>query len=228
MATATVGFQAYVAAHMLGYLPWKRRYLLFGPKVAPAAAVIATFKAIFLMTGALGRATPELVRPILKASSEPGGDAYAFACERTLELMNAASGEPRSYEDLFPDDAELSQDIAACTMRKALPFHFSFMLAQVRAIEGLVLGSQYPDVSLQLLESEITEGQGLQREARQFGLRFTTPSVERVLRKHGLRITSDPRCERAQDVHQLGSEFLATWMEDVGLTAARLLELPEQ
>ena len=60
----------------------------------PAAGVVATLKAIFLMTAAWARLMPALVRPTLKASSGPGGDAYAWV----VGLMDDTSDHPRGIK----------------------------------------------------------------------------------------------------------------------------------
>ena len=145
MSAQRLPFQVYLASSMLARLTWKRRYFkLFGSRVMAAGPVVAEFKASFLLAAALGQARPDVVRPILEASSRPGGDPYTFGLLRAHQLMDAAQGHPKSYEDLFPDDARLSRDSDSWSGRKVLPFDFSFMLLQSRVVEGLAFGEQYP------------------------------------------------------------------------------------
>jgi hypothetical protein len=222
MPAATLGFQAYVAAQVLGQLPWKRPYFrLFGRRVVPAAAVAATLKAIFLMTAAFARRMPALVRPILKASSGPGGEAYAFGLDRVVKLINAACGHPRGYIDLFPDDAQLLADPEAWTLRKALPFDFAFMMGQMRVMEGLVFGEQYPELTCQLLETEIGDAH------RAYEVHFVIPSVQAVGKKHGAKFSAPP-WEHVEDIERYGIDFFGEWMKYVDLTSERFFELMDQ
>jgi hypothetical protein len=184
----------------------------------PAAAVTATLKAIFLMTSAHARLAPSLVRPILKASSGPNGDAYAFGLERVVKLASAAPSHPKGYKDLFPDDAQLLADPEARTLRKALAFDFAFMMAQMRVVEGLVFGEQYPELTRQLLETEISEAQ------RAYEVNFVTPSVQAVGKKYGLRFDAPP-WERVEDIAVYGVGFSGTWIKYAGLTFGQLFEL---
>jgi hypothetical protein len=173
MSAKRTPFQAYLAWDILSRLPWKRRFFnLFGARVAIAGLVLAAVRTSFLVASALGEARPDLVGPILRASTRPNGDAYAFGLERALELMNAAGGEPKSYDDLFPDDAEFTLDVEAWSRRKVLPFDFSFMLFQLRVVEGLVFGEQYPHVTRQLVEAELTRAVATRDRARAYGVDF--------------------------------------------------------
>jgi len=224
---APLAFQTYVAAHVLGQIPWKRRYLrLFGPKVAAAAVVVATLKAIFLMAASLGRSMPRFVGPILKASSQPGGRGYAFGLERALELMDGVSGDPRSYADLFPLDGELLQDIDAWRS-KVLPFDFSFMLAQLRVVEGLVFGEQHPELTRQLLETDIAEALAGKGHPRPGSVGFVGPGIQKVASAHGIKFFGAP-WERIEHVHDLAAEFFAQWLDDAGLTPQRFSEFMDQ
>jgi len=226
---APLGFQTYVAACVLEQLRWKRRYLrLFGPKVAPAAVVVATFKAVFLMAAGLGRSMPGFVGPILKASSQPGGRGYAFGLERALQLMGGVSGDPRSYADLFPDDAKLLDDIEAWRGRKVLPWAFSFMLAQLRVVEGLVVGEQYPEVTRQLLETDIAEALAGKGHPRPGSVAFVGPGMQQVARAHGIKFNAGAPWERVEHVHDLAAEFFAQWLDDAGLTPQRFSEFMDQ
>jgi len=228
MPAAGAGFQAYVAANMLGRLPWRRRYLnLLGPRVATSVFVIGALKATFLIAAALGKARPGLVQPILESSSGPGGDLYGFGEGRVLELVcqfqraayratiankdpvealnhlravrttsESFDPSPEKYEDLFPDDAKALQNVEA--WRTVLHRDFSFMLAQTRVVEGLVFGEKFPEVTRQLLETEIREGLSTRDRARADGVGF------------------GPMWERVEDAERDATEIAVTWQSLAG------------
>jgi len=135
--------------------------------------------------------------------------------------MDGTSDHPRGYKDLFPDDAHLLADPKAWTLRKALTFDFAFMMAQLRVVEGLVFGERHPELTRQLLETEISEAHGA------YEVSFIIPSVQAVGKKHGVSF-SPPPWERVEDVEHYGIDFSGAWMRDTGLTAERFFELLDQ
>jgi len=208
---------------MLGRLPWRRRYLnLIGPRVATSALVIGALKGIFLMAAALGRARPNLVRPILESSSGPGGDLYGFGEERALELLSQfwraawtgimankdlteALNDLRTVwatsESLGPGPRryeDLFPDHAKAfqdveAWKTVLYRDFSFMLAQSRVVEGLVFGEKFPDITRELLATSIDEALATREEAREHGVDF------------------GPMWERVEDAESDAREIAATW-----------------
>jgi len=211
----SVPFPLYVACNILGRLPWKRRYLnLFGPRGTTTAPVIAAVKVTFLTAAALGRGRPDLVPTLL--GPEPYAALYDVTSRNmqervessllrgyrgifanTTDLVGAyhqaaqADVLPRRYEDLFPEDAEASQDVRA--WRTVVHQGLALAAVQLRVEEGLVFGERYPELAGRVLQTAISESCHSRENARQVG------------------VDLGPIWERVEDAERDAQGIAATW-----------------
>ena len=163
-----IHFHSFVANYLAELLPYRKKSLLFGPRVCEFAAVLLMGKGAFFLGGSLCLVNKSAAEEALAQAAGPQDWKTAFKSimESLKERTATVAPDTATYNTIFPEESGANMD----RPRQLLSPEECGLIIQQRVLFGLLYGVLFPDMMLSMLKAWIAQ-KDVQQDLKVGGLK---------------------------------------------------------
>jgi len=197
-----IGFPWYVGQGLASLLPYRRRRLVFGPRVCEWAAVVPMAEAAFFLSCSLALVNKPAAEAILTESAASAvtpqnqGQSWRITFSEAIGYLERGQKQNQSvdtmtFENFYPEIFSDEHKGVLLTPEQCV------VRVGQWVIPGLICGVLFPDIASSMLETWVTQ----ERKQKDLGV-------------GGLRVTEAPLLTSVEEAYKYTQSLYEAWQRE--------------
>jgi len=198
-----IAFHWYVGQQLALLLPYRKKGLIFGPRVCEWAAVVPMAQAAFFLGCSLTLVNKSAAEGILTEAAasdamQNRGQPWRIAFSETIQYLErgrkqSQSADTMTFENFYPEITILSDK---CKDMLLTPEQCAYRVSQW-VIPGLICGVLFPETASSMLETWVTQ----ERKWKGLGV-------------GGLRVAAGPQSTSVEEAYKHAQSLYEAWQRE--------------